>query len=115
MPKLLLLTPAGHLEILGHLSTSQPASIARYEGGESTERDIDLRSLQWVCGPGITADRRFRYLYVDGSHGQTMLGLARFDDDTTTECTHAWLVVKVSDSGMRSHLLVRNHRASIAG
>lgn len=97
MPQRLVLTSAGHLEILRPLSTARLPSIERY-----TRRKVDGlddRLLWMLEGYGHDSrDSGFGYFCLDGSHGQTMLGLARFDDDTTTECTLVWFVVKLPEN-----------------
>lgn len=94
MSKRLVLTSAGHLEILGHLSTVQLPPIARDEQVEVSEFHDELWFTHWGYGANLSRNGDSGYFGLDESQVQLILGLARFDEDTTTECTHAWLVLR---------------------
>ena len=99
MPKRLLITPFGHLQISGHLSTTHPAlsyvrdtTAARDLSPDEFERTFfDSSSIDDSNPRGAfhTVTQQMQDVYH-----QEVLGIARFDHDETTLYTHAFFLAK---------------------
>lgn len=127
MPERLFITPAGHLQVSGHLSTIKVAPSCVPD--EFTARDLELNGLQTFLylweewkrnGPGVhilTQD-------IDGTRGyeKAVIGIARFDNDATTTYTHTHFLAKQKNKSeewyplwkpfVKKEFIVRVHHAS---
>jgi hypothetical protein len=97
LPEQLLITSSGPLQIRGHMSTIQ--SMPSYVEDEFTAHDLELDVLQWVWGSWCGRSEDFTTITQDTNDGydKAVLGLAIFDDDSTTTYTHACLLAKQED------------------
>ncbi|KAI4941729.1 hypothetical protein J4E91_010603, partial [Alternaria rosae] len=94
MPELLAIDSAGHLRILGHLSTILTASS--YVQEPLTERDLELLELGDLYRLWKDDIPGFHLLAkdIDGSQKKEVLGIARFDNDAFKTYTHTCFLGK---------------------
>jgi hypothetical protein len=97
LPEQLLITSSGPLQIRGHMSTIQ--SMPSYVKDKFTARDLELVVLLQAWGTWFPISEDFIIITQDTNDGydKTVLGLAVFDDDSTTTYTHACLLAKQED------------------
>lgn len=99
MPKRLVISPVGHLQILGHLSTIYP--VLDHVRDTSAACHLKLDEFEKIiddCGNIDDSTKRQGFHTVTQQthdvYQQQILGIARFDSDETTSYTHTCFLAK---------------------